>query len=362
MTTRQELRPNPRIRARARRAITAPIFAALAVGLAVGANPVPVQAAPPAVAQEWGSLMYRSLTRQQTLATLRSNLTMQQTAAVTRNREVAAATTALTAAQNQVTSAGTGLTAARARQAGAQTGLATAQQNLTKAQKKRPVSKAAVTKAKNAVAAAGRALAVRRTQTQTAATTLVTAQATARTAAGTLTAATTAREALAAALAVTQNRIATLPTAGDYATKAATMSKDVVNQTRPGFVVADTMTVYGTTVHKSVAYAFKRMVDDARANGIAISGGGFRTKERQIELRKINGCPDVWTAPSSSCRVPTAVPGRSLHELGMAVDITSGGKTLTRSSPAYKWLVLHAKAYGFVNLPSEPWHWSITGG
>ena len=37
----------------------------------------------------------------------------------------------------------------------------------------------------------------------------------------------------------------------------------------------------------------------------AFSGGGFRTKQRQIELRKINGCPDVWTAPSSSCRVPT---------------------------------------------------------
>nr|WP_308128929.1 M15 family metallopeptidase [Actinoplanes polyasparticus] len=362
MTTRQELRPDPRIRSRARRAITAPIVAALAVGLAVTAGPVPVQAAPPVVAQEWGSLMYRSLTRQQTLATLKSTLTMQQTAAVTRTREVSQATAALAAAQARVTPAGTAVTTARARQAAAQTALTTAKQNLTKAQKKRPVSKTAVTKARNTVTAVTKVLTVRRTETQKATTTLVTARTTVRTAETTLTNATNTRAALAAALAVTRNRIATLPTAGAYADKAATISRDVVTQTRTGFVVADTMTVYGTTVHRSVAYAFKRMVDDARANGIAISGGGFRTRERQIELRKINGCPDVWSAPSSSCRVPTAIPGRSLHELGMAVDITSGGKTLTRTSPAFKWLVLHAKAYGFVNLPSEPWHWSITGG
>jgi D-alanyl-D-alanine carboxypeptidase len=104
------------------------------------------------------------------------------------------------------------------------------------------------------------------------------------------------------------------------------------------------------------------MVDDAKKAGIAISGGGFRTNQRQIELRKINGCPDVWTAPASSCRVPTAIPGRSLHEIGMAVDITSGGKTLTSKSLAFKWLRAHADEYGFVNLPSEAWHWSITGG
>ncbi|WP_250005524.1 M15 family metallopeptidase [Actinoplanes sp. M2I2] len=362
MTTRQELRPDPRIRARARRALTAPILAALAVGLAVTAGPAPAQAAPPAVAQEWSSLMHRSLTRQQTLATLRTSLVIQQKGVVTRTAEVTKATAAGTFAQTQLTTATTALTAARSRQTAAQTALTTAKHNLTKATKKRPSSKAAVTKARNAVTAATRTLTSRRTQTEQAVTTLATAQADVRSTTTALTTAITARDAVVAAVAVTQNRIATLPTATAYFTKAATISKDVVNQTRTGFVVADTTTVYGTTVHKSVAYAFKRMVDDAGANGIAISGGGFRTRERQAELRKINGCPDIWSAPSSSCRVPTAIPGRSLHELGLAVDITSGGKSLTRTSPAFKWLVLHAKAYGFVNLPSEPWHWSITGG
>jgi D-alanyl-D-alanine carboxypeptidase len=46
----------------------------------------------------------------------------------------------------------------------------------------------------------------------------------------------------------------------------------------------------------------------------------------------------------------------------MAVDITSGGTALTSKSRAFKWLQAHADEYGFVNLPSEPWHWSITGG
>ncbi|WP_250031048.1 M15 family metallopeptidase [Paractinoplanes maris] len=361
MTTRQELRPDPRIRSRARRALTAPLVAALAVGLAATANPVPVQAAPPAVGAEWTSLMYRSLTRQKTLATLRESLVVQQTAVVTRTAEVTKATAASATAQTRLTTATTAAATARTRLATAHTALTTAQQNHSKATKKRPVNKAAITKAKNAVTAATKTLTLRRTQSQQAVSALTTAQTTARTAATAVTTATTARDWVVSAVAVTQNRIATLPTAGAYADKAATVSKDVVNQTRTSFAVTDTVTVYGTTVHYTVSYAFRRLVDDAKANGIAISGGGFRTRERQIELRKINGCPDVWTAPSTSCRVPTAIPGRSLHELGLAVDITSGGKSLTRTSPAFKWLVLHAKAYGFVNLPSEPWHWSITG-
>jgi D-alanyl-D-alanine carboxypeptidase len=60
--------------------------------------------------------------------------------------------------------------------------------------------------------------------------------------------------------------------------------------------------------------------------------------------------------------VPTAIPGRSLHELGLAVDITAGGSSLTAGSPGFRWLAANAATYGYVNLPSEPWHWSITGG
>jgi D-alanyl-D-alanine carboxypeptidase len=191
---------------------------------------------------------------------------------------------------------------------------------------------------------------------------LTTAQASAAAATTVLTSANTALKAASAAVVATQQKITALKTPAELAAQAAAVSRSVVTATRPGFTTADTTTVYGTTVHRNVAYAYRRMVDDAKKAGISIAGGGFRTKQRQIELRKINGCPNVWTAPASSCRVPTAIPGRSLHEIGMAVDITSGGRTLTSKSPAFRWLRAHADEYGFVNLPSEPWHWSITGG
>ena len=51
-----------------------------------------------------------------------------------------------------------------------------------------------------------------------------------------------------------------------------------------------------------------------------------------------------------------------MHERGLAIDFTSGGRTLTRGSAAYAWLAANAGSFGFYNLPSEPWHWSTTGG
>jgi D-alanyl-D-alanine carboxypeptidase len=146
------------------------------------------------------------------------------------------------------------------------------------------------------------------------------------------------------------------------AAQAAAVTGQVVTQTRGSFTTVQTTQVYGVTVNKIIAYPFQRMIDDAARAGIQLSGGGFRTKQQQIALRTINGCPDVWTAPSSSCKVPTAIPGRSLHEIGLAVDLTSGRRTINdRNSAAFKWLAANAGRYGFVNLPAEPWHWSITG-
>jgi hypothetical protein len=51
-----------------------------------------------------------------------------------------------------------------------------------------------------------------------------------------------------------------------------------------------------------------------------------------------------------------------MHERGLAVDFTCGsGYAIGRSSPCYSWLVSNAGSYGFINLPSEPWHWSVNG-
>lgn len=119
-----------------------------------------------------------------------------------------------------------------------------------------------------------------------------------------------------------------------------------------------TVNVQGITVDQSIADQLGRMIDAARADGITLSGSGWRSNARQIQLRTINGCPDVWDASPSSCRVPTAIPGTSLHEQGLAIDFDNSS---SRSSPVCQWLTAHAAQYGFYNLPSEPWHWSTTG-
>ena len=124
-------------------------------------------------------------------------------------------------------------------------------------------------------------------------------------------------------------------------------------------------TVRGITVHEAIADEVAALVDAAEADGISLGGWGYRSTERQIELRIAHCGPtyyDIWIRPASTCQPPTAVPGRSLHEQGKAVDFTFEGRTITsRSSPAFAWLRENAATYGLRNLPSEPWHWSTTG-
>ncbi|GAA0799837.1 M15 family metallopeptidase [Spirilliplanes yamanashiensis] len=359
MTKRQEHLPDRHVRTLARRAVTtALVVAALAVtGATAGA--APAQAAVPVAAQTWSSYMYRSLTVVATAYQLRQTLAVQQTNQRTQTNALAAARAAQAAAERQLAGATAAFDAARPPLLAARQNLADARQRLAEV---RPRTKANLTRAQNAVTAAENLHTLRQTRAGKVATALTAARRAAAAATAAANTAATTVGATAAAVVATQRRIAALQTPAQLAAQAAAVSHSVVASVRPVFTTADTTLVYGTTVHRSVAYAYKRMVDDAARAGIQISAGGFRTKQRQIELRRINGCPDIWTAPASSCRVPTAIPGRSLHEIALAVDVTSGGRSLTSTSPAFKWLKLYAHRYGFVNLPSEPWHWSITGG
>jgi D-alanyl-D-alanine carboxypeptidase len=253
---------------------------------------------------------------------------------------------------------------ARASYATARTAAAAAKKAVTAARKHRPLNNRRITAATRALTAANSTVQARATAAGQTAAALTVARTGFTTATTRLTAAATAYRTATKTVTDTQLEITSLRKLDPVlAARAAALSAQVVTQTRGKFTIAETTKVYGVTVNKIVAYPFQRMVDDAANAGIPLSGGGFRTKRQQIALRTINGCPNVWTAPASSCRVPTAIPGRSLHELGLAVDMTSGRKTITsRKSAAFKWLAANAGRYGFVNLPSEPWHWSITGG
>lgn len=119
----------------------------------------------------------------------------------------------------------------------------------------------------------------------------------------------------------------------------------------------DIVDAEGFAVHSSVQDQVTRMIQDARAAGVSLTGYSWRSPERTAELRVINGCPDVYNASPSSCRIPTARPGQSMHERGLAIDFQS----CWRGSDCFTWLSNNAANYGYFNLPSESWHWSTNG-
>lgn len=122
------------------------------------------------------------------------------------------------------------------------------------------------------------------------------------------------------------------------------------------------VSVRGIQVHRSIADNLARMLSAADGAGLTLSGGGYRSSQQQVALRRSNCSGDPYTAPASSCSPPTARPGQSMHEKGLAVDFTCNGSLISsRSSPCFRWLQGNAAGYGFYNLPSEPWHWSVNG-
>ncbi len=132
-----------------------------------------------------------------------------------------------------------------------------------------------------------------------------------------------------------------------------------------GVGTGEITSVRGIQIHQSIAGNLESMLAAASADGVQLSGGGYRNPAGQIAVRK-NNCGTsnyaIYEMPSSSCSPPTARPGTSMHEQGKAIDFTYGGRIISsRSSPAYQWLASNAASYGFYNLPSEPWHWSTNG-
>lgn len=120
--------------------------------------------------------------------------------------------------------------------------------------------------------------------------------------------------------------------------------------------------VSGTlTVNTSIAANVKSLIAAAKASGLNLCGGAYRDAAAQIATRKAN-CGtttyDIYQKPSGQCSPPTAIPGTSMHEQGLAIDWTNCS---TRTTNCYTWLSANAATYGLKNLPSEPWHWSTNG-
>lgn len=110
----------------------------------------------------------------------------------------------------------------------------------------------------------------------------------------------------------------------------------------------------------------KKLVDDAWAAGVHLSGGGFRTYDQQIQAR-IKNCGgnsnyNIYQKPNTDCHPPTALPGTSRHESGKAFDFTCDGSLIRSTDNAcFIWLKKNAGKYLLYNYPAENWHWSVDG-
>ncbi len=124
-------------------------------------------------------------------------------------------------------------------------------------------------------------------------------------------------------------------------------------------------TVRGIKVHESIYVNVLNLLNAAADDGITLGGGGYRSYSSQVQLRRYHcGTSQyaVYSKPARTCRPPTARPGYSMHERGLAIDFTANGRAITsRNTTAFRWLRDNAARYGFKNLPSEPWHWSTNG-
>lgn len=127
-------------------------------------------------------------------------------------------------------------------------------------------------------------------------------------------------------------------------------------------------------LNQATAMAFLNMQEAARQDGVNLNPiSGFRTAAVQQELfeNQVQKLGSVEAASRLS-----SPPGYSEHHTGYAIDIgdqsdpTNDLKLTFTETSAYRWLVEHARDYGFElsfpennrqNVSFEPWHWRYVG-
>ena len=123
--------------------------------------------------------------------------------------------------------------------------------------------------------------------------------------------------------------------------------------------------VGGIVVNVAIAPQIGALLMAFASTGHRLTGGGYRSGEQQIALRIAHCGSDpysIYLKPSSQCSPPTAPPGRSMHEVGLAIDFDCDGALISdHSNFCFMWLAVNGAKFGLQNLPSEPWHWSTNG-
>jgi septal ring factor EnvC (AmiA/AmiB activator) len=133
----------------------------------------------------------------------------------------------------------------------------------------------------------------------------------------------------------------------------------------PGGLARVTCPTGGTiTVAGSIGQNAQGLLDLAGQQGVPLCGWGYRDPEEQIQLRREHcGTSEyaIYQMPSSQCSPPTARPGTSMHEQGLAIDFTCDGGSIAAGGSCDNLLKSNADDYGLYNLPSEIWHYSTNG-
>jgi hypothetical protein len=133
----------------------------------------------------------------------------------------------------------------------------------------------------------------------------------------------------------------------------------------PGGVPIRLCAVGPFVVDTTLAPQLRALLAAATAAGLELGGSAYRSNTAQVALRRKNCGPtpyDLYHRPASQCSPATARPGTSMHEWGLALDLTSNGVLIRSSnSAAWQWLNANAGRFGLLNLPGEPWHWSTDG-
>jgi hypothetical protein len=120
------------------------------------------------------------------------------------------------------------------------------------------------------------------------------------------------------------------------------------------------------------ALAYRRMIAAARAEEPAIWAespdmmkifSGYRSPAYDAaRCAAQNNCNGRERAKCSAHRTGLAFDLYLGHAAGFTADSSADvNRLLMTEGPAYRWMVLNAERFGFVNYPFEPWHWEWTG-
>jgi len=117
--------------------------------------------------------------------------------------------------------------------------------------------------------------------------------------------------------------------------------------------------------------ALRRMVAAAKAavpeaaadpERLTLFSGYRDPVDDAARCRSEGNCNGVVRAACSAHRTGLAVDLVLGAAPGFAVDSSADANRLWQSrTETYRWLVKHARRYGFVNYVFEPWHWEWTG-